>query len=1119
MYKAFDLQSRVEVAVKLFKKDFASDRYTQEAFARESRSLQALDHPNIVKVFDGGRERDGGKQYLVLEWLENGLTDFIESHPLGGWDDFYELVGQPILNGLTHAFARQIVHRDVKPQNILVAGDSTLKISDFGISKYKGSIQPGVTLAGFRSEPYCPPERSEGVYSDTRDVYSFAVLALACLEGFDLLTYDDVYRVLDRVDVPATVRRVLDLSLHRDPSQRPGNIPILAEELERIHARRQSAWVHKRCCFVRCAGDKALAAVERDYPHLDQNGLSRVFLDDTAEECWLLLDHTANSREQRFKLIGQRYVYYMAIDQRTHDHLVITRSASPSPGLIDRLRLDAWRPPIEMKLRQSSPGADGHKVVEWLVSSLIDFGEQVAARRAIERQERLFVLCEHLLNAGDTVQRARHRRLRFDKGTVDGSRITLDLASTPEEEIIGQPWYIRLPDGYVVAGEIESVGERRAVLWTDGPIQVDLPKTGELRFDIRASRKALQRQRAALDSVRFERCVRPHLKRLLADPSRAATPVPIQVGDYFQPALDDDKKNAVASALGAEEFLLVEGPPGTGKTRLIIEIILQTLRREPWSRILLSSQTHIALDNAIEGLLKLAPELMTVRIGHRQDPRVAESVRGLLLESQAESWLGRVRQASIAFLEKWAADHRVDPSEVRLGMAVSRLKVALLEEARLNRQVLEDETNAANLRDVLAKRDITGDGTAYQELSELVRQHEEHLEASRHDLVNARARAKEARTTLAQSHELGAELLSLGPEELAEWEEDLIDRSADTRQLRSFVELAEEWELRFGKSSDFYGAVLVDAQVVAGTCVGFIGAKGIQDIDFDLCIVDEASKATITELLVPLSRARRWIVVGDPQQLPPFEDNTAEWLSGLKEQGISRTEATQTLLDHLGDSLPEPNCAVLTTQHRMRHAIGELVSHCFYDGRLVSVRGDDGYQLRLVIPTPVTWVSTARLPNRFEVRAKPSFKNLCEVRESVALIRRINTLAKSLQQQYSIALLTGYIAQRVECERALARLRGELTNVTTAITTVDAYQGREADICIYSVTRCNKDGKIGFLKERRRLNVALSRGKEALVIVGDHVFCRSIAGQNPFDDVLQHILRHPSECTVHEVAP
>ena len=109
---------------------------------------------------------------------------------------------------------------------------------------------------------------------------------------------------------------------------------------------------------------------------------------------------------------------------------------------------------------------------------------------------------------------------------------------------------------------------------------------------------------------------------------------------------------------------------------------------------------------------------------------------------------------------------------------------------------------------------------------------------------------------------------------------------------------------------------LTSAQVIAGTCVGIASIKGIQDVAFDLCIVDEASKATPTEVLVLSSRSRRWILVGDQKQLPPFVDQELDEKEVLGKYGLTNVELSKTLFDRLHELLPRCSKAALTLQYR-----------------------------------------------------------------------------------------------------------------------------------------------------------------------------------------------------------
>ena len=1118
--KAQDMKESRTVAIKFFKEDFASDKYTSEAFTRESRNLQALDHPNIVRVIDGGVDPDGRRRYLVLEWLPETLESRLATGAIQGWDDFYEVIGRPVLRALEHAYAREIIHRDLKPANILFAEDGSLRVTDFGISKFKGAPPIGITLAGYRTEPFAPPERDSGAYSDTRDVFSFAVLAISCLWDRKVSSYDEVYRGIKDLNVPPAVSEVLEACLDQLPENRIANVVDLFARLEKIHKSREKAWAETPRWYVRLT-ERASLDMQKLRPIGSVADVSQLITDDLNEICAFRMSQESlpnrpdGGPSDRLTVIGSRFRYRAGFDE-AGDHIFVAGIDRPPSSILDQLRADAFTPAMEVKIGRPPVSDDARATIVWLAEAIADHEATQAERRFLDRRERIFKEWEQLLNARDAVERSQRKSLRFNGTQVRGNRVFVTLEDTAPEQIVGQPWMIRSESFAVVSGEIESATDESVVLWVESGIEGDVPNKGTLAFDTRASQKALQKQRAALDAIRFERCVRPELKALLADPSQSQPPEAQTVAEFHQNELDDDKRRIVAAALGTHDFLFVEGPPGTGKTRFIAELILQLLDRRPSPRILLTSQTHVALDNALERVERLDSSAKLVRVGRRNDPRIAKSVDSLLLENRANEWLKEVQKKSASFVSGWALRHNVDSDEVRLGMAVSRLRLAL-NQASANRGKLDaEEAELETINDALARKDVTGDDTEYSVLKERARQLEESIAQARYENVRAQARLKEARQTVTESSDLGPELAKQDAKDLAAWEADLLGRDDLSRQCKAIIELAEEWELRFGKSSDFHAALLSDSNVVAGTCVGFMSPKGVQEIEFDVCIVDEASKANVNELLVPLSRARTWIMVGDRRQLPPFADGSMD-ARLLDEYGLDKASATRTLLDYLGDALPSECYAMLTEQHRMRPEIGSLISNCFYEGKLRSRREVTRYQLEHAVVKPVTWLSTSGLPSPGETAAKPSFTNISEVKQCIALLKRIEWVAKVRKTRYSVVVLTGYGAQRTELERAVAKVKSDLTCLDVAVHTVDAFQGREADVAIYSVTRSNDQGTAGFLTERRRLNVALSRAREALVIVGDHGFCSSIKATNPFIDVLQHIASNPAECAL-EVA-
>ncbi len=323
-------------------------------------------------------------------------------------------------------------------------------------------------------------------------------------------------------------------------------------------------------------------------------------------------------------------------------------------------------------------------------------------------------------------------------------------------------------------------------------------------------------------------------------------------------------------------------------------------------------------------------------------------------------------------------------------------------------------------------------------------------------------------------------------------------------------------------SPQFIAALVASAQVVAGTCLGVMGVPGNKEIIFDLCIVDEASIATPTEVLVPMARARRTVLVGDRRQLSPFQDPELRELGLLEKYMLTEDNQRDTLFNLLSDNLPAGLHKELTTQHRMLPALGEMTSQCFYNGKLRSVPRDQLSYLAGLFPRPVTWYSSSGLEKRASKKVGTSCINDSEVSQCVAILNRVDFRVRNGKpggKQLSVALLTGYSEQKKRLKTAVETRRHEWVSFSEIfVNVVDAFQGREADLVIFSVTRSEARG-LGFLREMERINVALSRARELLVIIGDHAYCQGINGAvNPLRDVLDHIRTNPSTCAMEELA-
>ena len=322
--------------------------------------------------------------------------------------------------------------------------------------------------------------------------------------------------------------------------------------------------------------------------------------------------------------------------------------------------------------------------------------------------------------------------------------------------------------------------------------------------------------------------------------------------------------------------------------------------------------------------------------------------------------------------------------------------------------------------------------------------------------------------------------------------------------------IAEDWEARFGRSSEFAAVVIAGANVVAATCVGLAGVPGTPAISFNMCIMDEASKATATEALVPLASSRRWILVGDDQQLPPFIEHVLESPDMLDRFELTRQTVRETLFRVLADRLLSECRVALTHQHRMHPAIGQLISDCFYGGSLTSEPRETSSIVKMAFNTPVLWADTRTRADRRELADGTTYRNRGEARVIAKMLDRLQWVAAKQGARLSVAVLTAYEAQRRELTGVIEVGESSRTNLHVRVANVDAYQGQEADVAFFSITRSNDVGALGFLRSDQRINVALSRAREALVIVGDSEFISEIHGDsNPLRRVLGFIQATP----------
>jgi hypothetical protein len=247
---------------------------------------------------------------------------------------------------------------------------------------------------------------------------------------------------------------------------------------------------------------------------------------------------------------------------------------------------------------------------------------------------------------------------------------------------------------------------------------------------------------------------------------------------------------------------------------------------------------------------------------------------------------------------------------------------------------------------------------------------------------------------------------------------------------------------------------------------------------YDYVILDEANRAGVLDSLLALARGKRMILVGDPMQLQPVVSSAAaDALAGTPESGSSLF----TLLMQRG--FPEHATVFLDEQNRMHPVLGELVSRVFYGGRVANgPAAPDAVLPSGLFSGPLIWVDTRSLSGSEESRGKTA--SLSNQAEAQLVAQIASNLVASLSPDVSIGVLAAYADQR-DLIRRLTAAAGILDRIRPEIDTIDAFEGREKDVVILSLVRSNRRREIGFLGLEQRLNVAVSRARRLLVIVGD----------------------------------
>ena len=287
VYKAYDNIEKRWVAIKILKEELAGNSDFLRRFRNESKAIAVLSHPNIVKVYDvsfGDRI-----QYIVMEYIDGiTLKQYIEQQGEIKWREALYFTVQ-ILRALQHAHEKGIIHRDIKPQNIMLLEDGTIKVTDFGIARFSQAETQTMTDKAIGSVHYIAPEQARGGYiNDKADIYSVGVMLYEMLTGQLPFVADNAVSVAimqmqaeptppSRINpsIPKGLEEITMHAMEKNPAQRFPSAADMLEDVERF--RRNSEIVFHYDEQV----DRAYAGTSADiYGNVQQNAAPQKYNDN-----------------------------------------------------------------------------------------------------------------------------------------------------------------------------------------------------------------------------------------------------------------------------------------------------------------------------------------------------------------------------------------------------------------------------------------------------------------------------------------------------------------------------------------------------------------------------------------------------------------------------------------------------------------------------------------------------------------------------------------------------------------------------------------------------------------------------------------------------------------------
>lgn len=608
---------------------------------------------------------------------------------------------------------------------------------------------------------------------------------------------------------------------------------------------------------------------------------------------------------------------------------------------------------------------------------------------------------------------------------------------------------------------------------------------------------------------------------------------------------------AFRMGISTPDYTLTLGPPGTGKTTVILNWVRALISNG--ERVLVTSQNNKAVDNVLE---RLAEEegLECVRIG--AETKVSTALHPILVDNAATR-LQKLLAGRIDETLKYLADclsyfTELRPKVIELEHANSLCVSLAKKRDKVKQEKLEPLLSELKNRESKKRMALDRRQQCVESMSILQQKYE--WWQARHPVLKpvtivmgalirirqklARLRERRLTRTLDRAsrrcdemaprienvnskiNEISMALNAVIEDRVRSWppapkspyadvnfgfdlkneylQVGVSDIEQRLNQITSWRDAVEGWKkaLSSARQQALYRIAIEMVDVVGATCIGINTNSAFRDVPFNTVIVDESGQIQLHNLIVPLSRGERAILVGDHKQLPPVVQQ--EITDELDARGVDAALMKDSWFERLWDATDDSRKVILDTQYRCPAIISDYISEAFYCGDYHAGHGmDKKPPLFSFTKSPMLFVDTASASAKERAERAIVRDGATQVQDNPLETKVVvELLEKALMEKPElgdgeIGIVVPYKNHVAAIQSAIikAKKNGRLQALNMLpmelVASVDSFQGQERDLIIMTFTRSNQSATVGFLKDWRRLNVGMTRAKRQLIMVGD----------------------------------